>query len=259
MASLKMSAKKSQSNGQLKYPSKGSSRMDSQPIERSMHLGDLQIKAPAIVASLSGEAASKARLAEELGADLVEIRLDLICGDPRDEIKSLRKATRLPIIATNRMIQEGGKFCGDEEERISLLAEAAEWADIVDVEFRAKGRDSLMGRVDKPFIVSYHDFKGMPSYEELKRLRDEMFKAGSNIAKIAVTPQRLSDCLSLIELLLETKMHICLMGMGPLGRHLRVMAPIYGSVLTYGYIDDETAPGQISVKDLKAVLDMLVR
>jgi len=240
-----MSSKKSQPKSQL--------------IGRSMHLGDLLVEGPAIVAALSSEAASKARLAEELGADLVEIRLDLISGDPLGEIKALREATRLPIIATNRMLQEGGKFCGDEDERIALLCEAAKWADLVDVEFRAEGRNRLMEQVNKPVIVSYHDFQGMPSYEDLKCLRDEMFKAGSSIAKIAVTPQSLKDCLSLIELLLETEMHICLMGMGPLGRHLRVMAPLYGSVFTYGYIEEETAPGQISVKDLKVILDMLMK
>jgi len=49
-----------------------------------------------------------------------------------------------------------------------------------------------------------------------------------------------------------------LMGMGDVGRHLRAVAPIYGSVLTYGYIGSPTAPGQIPVKALRGVLDLLI-
>ena len=32
---------------------------------------------------------------------------------------------------------------------------------------------------------------------------------------------------------------------------MRVMAPIYGSVLTYGYVFSATAPGQMSVAELR--------
>ncbi len=227
--------------------------------KRKLVLGALEIEAPAVVAVLSGEeAARNAGVAEGLGADLVEVRLDLLPGDPIRIIREVREATTLPIIATNRMIQEGGAFHGGEDERIEILAGASAWADIVDVELRAEGRDRLMKMVDGPVIISYHDFEGMPPLDVLRSMLKEIFEAGAEIAKIALTPASLEDCLDLLKLVLETEGPTTLMGMGDVGRHLRAVAPIYGSVLTYGYIESATAPGQIPVKALREVLDVLM-
>jgi 3-dehydroquinate dehydratase-1 len=35
-----------------------------------------------------------------------------------------------------------------------------------------------------------------------------------------------------------------------LGRHLRAVAPLYGSALTYGFVTESTAPGQMSLAEL---------
>jgi 3-dehydroquinate dehydratase-1 len=228
--------------------------------KRKLVFGPLKIEAPAVVAVLSGEEAVRhASLAEGLGADLVEVRLDLLPGDPIKVIQEVREATKLPIITTNRMIQEGGSFHGGEEERIEILAEASAWADIVDVELFAEGRDRLFEMADRPVIASYHNFEGMPPTEALRSILAEIFEAGADIAKLALTPASLEDCLDLLRLLSETAGPTSLMGMGDVGRHLRVVAPIYGSVLTYGYIGKATAPGQIPVKTLRGVLDVLMR
>ena len=96
--------------------------------KRMLVFKSLEIEAPAVVAVLSGEGAAKdASSADRLGADLVEVRLDLLPKDPLRVIREVRDATRLPIIATNRMAQEGGAFRGGEEERIDILAEASAW------------------------------------------------------------------------------------------------------------------------------------
>jgi 3-dehydroquinate dehydratase-1 len=234
-------------------------KMDNRMPDKRKHVfGALEIEAPAVVAVLSGEGAAKdAPLAEAHGADLVEVRLDLLPQDPIKLIREVRGATTLPIIATNRMLQEGGAFQGGENERIELLAEASAWADLVDVELLAEGRDRLREMVDSPLIVSYHDFEGMPSIEATRSMLLEIFEAGADIAKLALTPASLEDCLDLLKLLLETDGPTTLMGMGTFGKHLRALAPIYGSVLTYGYIGRPTAPGQIPVKALRVVLDLL--
>jgi 3-dehydroquinate dehydratase-1 len=41
-----------------------------------------------------------------------------------------------------------------------------------------------------------------------------------------------------------------MIAMGRLGRHLRAVAPIYGSALTYGFVTESTAPGQMSLHEL---------
>ncbi|HPE64269.1 MAG TPA: type I 3-dehydroquinate dehydratase [Methanothrix sp.] len=227
--------------------------------KRKLALKGLEIEAPAIVAVLSGEEAeTNAPLAERLGADLVEVRLDLLPGDPIKVIRGVREATSLPIIATNRLTTEGGGFQGGEDDRIAILAEASAWADLVDVELLAEGRDRLLEMVERPVIISYHDFQGMPSINATRSILAEMFEAGADIAKLAVTPATLEDCLGLLRLLLDTTAPTSILGMGDLGRHLRAVAPIYGSVLTYGYIGIPTAPGQIPVKTLRGALDLLI-
>ena len=210
---------------------------------------------PRIVAVLGKNAVRDVQQASE--ADMIEVRLDLVEGDPLAVMRSIRSVTSLPLIATNRWRAEGGLFRGTEKERIDLLSQASEYADFVDIELRAELRDGLLGRIDKPAIVSYHDFTRMPSPEELRSTLREIFETGASVSKIAVTPGQLRDNLTLLELLLKTNTPLCVIAMGELGRHMRAIAPIYGSVLAYGYVSEATAPGQMSVSELKRLQTLL--
>ena len=212
---------------------------------------------PRIVAVLGKNAVQDVQQASE--ADMMEVRLDLVEGDPLKVMRSIRSATSLPLIATNRWSAEGGNFRGSERERIDLLVQASKYADFVDIELRAELRDELLRGIDKPAIVSYHDFRRMPGIEELRSILREILKTGASIAKIAVTPGRLRDNLMLLELLLNANEPLCVIAMGELGRHMRVIAPIYGSVLTYGYVSEATAPGQISLSELKQLQTLIGR
>jgi len=188
---------------------------------------------------------------------MIEVRLDLEVGDPFGTLKEVRLAASKPIIATNRLGAEGGGFKGSERERIEMLRRSSDYADYLDIELRAELRDELMKRIDKPFIVSYHDFNGMPDLEEMKSILEEMKGIGAAIAKIAVTPSSLKDNLKLLVFLLEADMPLCIIAMGEMGRHLRAVAPLYGSALTYGYVSQPTAPGQMSVSELRQALKLL--
>ena len=123
------------------------------------------MKGSQIVAVLGNMAANDIKVASS--SDMIELRLDLI-SDPLPTIKAIRKATTKPIIATNRLLAEGGNFRGSERERIELLVQASEYADFVDIELQAELREEFMARVNKLVIVSYHDFQGMPRIKELR-------------------------------------------------------------------------------------------
>ena len=205
------------------------------------------IRQSRIVAVLGAEGAEGVKAASE--ADMIELRLDLV-NEPIQAIKAVRLATTKPIIATNRLKTEGGMFQGSERERIELLLQAAPFADFVDIELLAELRDEFMARVNKPVIVSYHDFLGMPDEDEMATILDNMKKTGAIYAKIAVTPKNLRDNLRILGLLLDADLPLCMIAMGNIGRHLRAVAPLYGSVLTYGFVAKSTAPGQMSVAEL---------
>lgn len=205
---------------------------------------------PCIVAVLGKDAERDVPATVE--ADMIELRLDMLAGgDPLQTMKAVRKATAKPIIATARIRTEGGMFQGSEEERVNLLINAAHYADYVDVELLADQRDDLIARIMKPVIVSYHDFQGMPENKELSEIFQEMKRTKAAIAKIAVTPQSLGDNLRILQFLLNAEnMPLCMIAMGRMGRHLRAVAPIYGSALTYGFVTQSTAPGQMSLAEL---------
>jgi 3-dehydroquinate dehydratase-1 len=210
----------------------------------------------AVVAVLGEGAEELLTQAEQ--ADMIELRLDLISSsNPLETLKALRQATAKPLIATARHKSEGGRFQESEAERRDLLVKAAAYADYVDVELLAEIRAEVVSRIAKPAIVSYHNFQAMPDDQELAGIYSRMKEAGAAIAKIAVTPQEKKDNLRILEFLLKADLPLCMIAMGDLGRHMRAIAPLYGSALTYAYVAESTAPGQMSLSELCQALRLL--
>lgn len=220
---------------------------------RTLDLGGLRIRTPAIVASLGADAERAARSAEAQGADIIEVRLDLL-EDP-GAIREIRASVSLPLMATNRISSEGGSFRGSEERRIEILMDASRFSDIIDIELMAPGRDALLKNITCPALISYHDFNGVPG--NIRSIIKDARRAGADVVKVAVTPRSMLETLDLLRILLDEDDPLCVIGMGAVGRHLRAVAPLYGSVLTYGYVTGPTAPGQMSVRDLDTVLRCL--
>ncbi|HUV80887.1 MAG TPA: type I 3-dehydroquinate dehydratase [Candidatus Bathyarchaeia archaeon] len=228
--------------------------------------------APAIVGVLKNLSIRDAQRAQEQGADVIELRIDLLNDEERrvEKVKEFVSMLTMPVVITNRKKEEGGSFTGTEEERIDMLSSILDTAEVdaVDLEFSsltAAGKTRIVEKANSlhiPVIFSFHDFKGMPSRSELVKLIARMYEEGGSIAKIAVTPHTLSDALLLLDLTHELSREgklLATIGMGAVGRHLRVIAPLYGSVLTYGFIegDEEVAQGQFGVKELKSMLEKL--
>ena len=197
-----------------------------------------------------------AKKAINLGADILEFRIDAIEDPDPDEIQQLIKNINYPTIATNRMQSEGGFFNGSEKERISILIKAARYADIVYIELRtdAKIRDEAI-KASKSTIVSYHDFQKTPSFEELLDVVKKEKEIG-NIAKFAVMPNDYKDTLTVLNVLSEVQNTIGI-AMGNLGKYTRVVAPIFGSPITFASIDKESAPGQLDINTTKDILRKL--
>jgi 3-dehydroquinate dehydratase-1 len=227
--------------------------------------------APVIVGVLRTLSARDAKRAKESGADVIELRIDLLEDEERriEKVKEFVSMLTMPVIITNRKKEEGGSFTGTEEERIAMLSSilGTTEVDAVDIEFSSSAvvKTRIVEKARSlhiPIIFSFHDFKGMPSRSEFVKLITRMYEEGGSIAKIAVTPKTFSDALLLLDLTHELSREgklLAAIGMGPVGRHLRVIAPLYGSVLTYGFIegDEEVAPGQFSVKELRSMLNKL--
>ena len=224
-------------------------------------------KKAAVVAAISEDPIETARSAKLLGADILEIRFDLLnVTSPHDAgklIDEIRSATNLPCIATNRSQSEGGKWSGTEEDRIALLIDILELVDAVDIELSA-GEDVRKRIVQsakdagKTVIVSSHDFNRTPAVDRMRKTIDDCFDAGADIAKLAVMPESMQDVLDLLQVTNDSKAPVCTISMGDFGKHSRIVASCYGSVLTYGSVGDAIAPGQLRVDELKTIMEMLL-
>lgn len=222
-----------------------------------MQIGDVVLDG-VVVATIGKNPVDSGIKAKQLGADILEFRIDLMDNE-YDKLKDL-KNLGLPVIITNRMKQEGGAWKGTEKQRIHTLLSLLSLADAVDIELQAEDRDVVVKKaksMKKVVIISTHDFQKTPELEVMHNIISKCFEAGGDIAKLAVMPNSLKDVLCLLEVALHAKGKVCLIAMGEIGKHSRAIAPIYGSVMTYGYVEHAVAPGQLRVDELKSILSLL--
>lgn len=209
-----------------------------------------------IVEGESRSALQSAKKAIALGADILELRIDKLENPDPYEIQQLIIDINHPLIATNRIQSEGGFFSGSEEERISILIKAAKYADIVDIELQTDEKmRSKVVKASKSTIISYHDFKKTPPFEELLNTVKKEKEIG-DIAKFAVMPNNNKDTLTVLKVLSEVQNTIGI-AMGDIGKYTRIVAPIFGSLITFASIDKESAPGQLDIKTTKDILRKL--
>ncbi len=193
--------------------------------------------------------------------DLFEVRIDLI-GDGWQE---LAKQFKKPWIACNRRADEGGKWEGDEVNRIAKLLEAIELgADIIDLELRTTNLKQAIELIKKraKCLLSFHELERTPPLNSMREIVQRQLAAGADICKVVTTAQRSEDNLTILQLISEfSGTRIVSLAMGPLGFASRVLCPLVGGDFTYASIQPgkESASGQITVSELRRLYEMVVR
>jgi 3-dehydroquinate dehydratase-1 len=200
-------------------------------------------------------------------ADAIEFRIDLARSDtdPLDALNAYEG--ELPVIATNRIEREGGE-APEGAERLDVLRRAAEFPRVaaVDIELttvtNGTGEDlpSHAREHGAKVIVSWHDFEHTP-HERLSELLGRACEYG-DVGKVAVTAQDPGDVLELLGVthqFASGDRPVATMAMGEVGRHSRVVAPLYGSRIAYAPVDPEraTAPGQYDLATLADLIGQL--
>ena len=205
------------------------------------------------------EAVAAGLAAQERGADLLEVRFDLMAKLPED-LSLFRKLT-LPRIATLRTTGQGGMCDLGDDDRLRFFRRALRIGfEYVDIEadspiVRRLGRELKNAGI----ISSYHDFNGTP---ELSGILEALVTTASrgDVAKVAFQVNSVSDLARLHEaarLFSATGNHFVVIGMGALGEVTRVLPACFGSAFTYASLEKgrEVAPGQLDVATLKALGD----
>ncbi|XP_057960848.1 bifunctional 3-dehydroquinate dehydratase/shikimate dehydrogenase, chloroplastic-like [Malania oleifera] len=196
--------------------------------------------------------------AKELGADLVEFRLDYLKNfSPRRDLEILIKQSALPTLITYRPKWEGGQYDGDEQKRQEALRLAMELgADFIDVELQVAQEfyNSIQGK--KPgkvkIIVSSHNYQNTPSVEDIGNLVARIQATGADIVKIATTALDITDSARIFEVLVHSQVPTIGLVMGEKGLISRILCAKFGGFLTFGTLEAGviSAPGQPTVKDL---------
>jgi 3-dehydroquinate dehydratase type I len=184
----------------------------------------------------------------------------------RPELKRLFRTLPGPVIVTNRPQAEGGRWLGNEADRLALLEEALTYGvHALDVEFstEAAWRRELHARRGKTrLILSWHDFSGTPEDAKLEEIFNAMLIEDADILKLVTQAATPADNLRLLALIPRARAvgkEIIAFCMGPLGKWSRVATVFLGGFLTFAPFNPKqaSAPGQITVAEFKRLWRML--
>ncbi len=182
-------------------------------------------------------------------ADIIELRIDYM---KQPDLKSLLEKRTKPVIVTNRPRREGGKFEGNEEDRLSLLKLAIQLhADYVDVEHDSIQRLRGDAAISKTkLIVSYHNFQETPG--SIPETYQRLSKSGADIIKIVTFANTIIDNITIYRLLQQAKMPLISFCMGEYGTISRILYKKFGSSLTFASLQKgkESASGQVNIHEL---------
>jgi len=194
-------------------------------------------------------------------SDFVEVRFDFLKIEQVPEAIKIIKKDLNRVVCTLRPKSEGGKFTGNEKERIAILKLIAEYSPyLLDVEFNTLRKNPSLVKYLKDtnakLLVSWHDFKKTPSTAELKNKMSQMSKFSSNV-KIVSTAKSTDDSTRMLELYSKKgKNNLISFAMGDLGRISRILCLYLGSPYTYVSLGKAVAPGQFSVDEIKKITDL---
>lgn len=224
-----------------------------------------------IVAQTKEDILSEALQIANSKADFVEWRVDWFEGASSIEmvqklLNQLVDLLPIPLLFTLRTVQEGGKADCSAETYLKINQAAIDTGriDLLDVEMLqnkeiAKQLLQSAHTAGVKVIGSSHDFNKTPSLEEMLHALRSIQDFGADILKIAVMPQNKGDVLRLLEattIMREQYAHkpVAAISMGSLGVVSRITGGVFGSAITFGTLQKESAPGQLPVDTLHQLL-----
>ncbi len=219
-----------------------------------LRLGSVALEeCPRVALALrDGARAEAVQAALNEGVDILEFRIDLFANqDPAAVQAELARWEGTPRIATVRMAAEGGGWRGNEADRLALYRAVLAHAEAVDVELAADAilDDVVAAAHDQGRLVlgSHHDFRETPPPDRLAAIADKGRDHGADIIKVAAHCQNTGDVQTLARFLLNTAYEdLVVIGMGAAGLCTRIFFPMLGSRITYTFLGEATAPGQLT-------------
>ena len=255
---------------------------------------------PAVAVSLTGpslaQVRTQARSAIDAGADVLELRVDLLeeagalaAPAPLDAataaaqvlecLRGLREAIdgAAPLLLTCRTAAEGGRAQLDDTAYGSLLRSVldglADWTPerrpaAIDVEVQRGCLPQVCAQAHAlsiDVVASFHDFEATPADEPLEEVLARMAREGADLAKIAVWPTSADDVARLLG--------VCARATAGAGEAAALdvpvaamsmgalgavsrVAPAFGSALTFAVVPDEQGQARASAPGQLPIQDV---
>lgn len=201
--------------------------------------------------------------------DLMEWRIDYYAAGIEDTAQLIDTGRKireligeLPLLVTFRTKSEGG-VCQLEENRYLDLVDQIivnRLGDAVDIELfhEEKRIESLVSEAKNynvVVIMSNHDFEKVPAKDVIEFRLKKMANLGADVPKLACMPHNVEDVLTLLEATNavhnEIENPIITMAMGDIGKVTRIAGQVFGSSLSFGAVGKSSAPGQLSIEELR--------
>lgn len=245
-------------------------------IVRGCHIGEGRPKVIIpIVEVTESKILERAFEFSRLRVDCVEWRVDWFerCMDAHSVVSCLQKL-RVALkdkllLVTFRTKDEGGEVSLTHAEYLNFINTVidTDCADLIDIEFFTAGNDicKLIDNAHSSGVVvvcSSHDFQKTPDKSELESRMVKMQQVGADLPKVAVMPHGSTDVLTLLAATVEMKNKyfatpIITISMDRLGVASRLCGEVFGSAMTFASAGDSSAPGQIRLDVVNAVLDSI--
>lgn len=168
------------------------------------------------------------------------------------EVKALCRGKKLIV-----------NYKGDEDTTARIQKWALGTADMIDIDISDPHLKEIVRAARRKrtgTIISYYDFEGMPSKEDIATQFVRMEKSGGDILKIACLAKEEADTYSMLEAAgaytqLKNHKPIIAVAMGDEGQASRICAGDFGSVMTYACGSTPGEAGELSARDMCRYLD----
>ena len=197
-------------------------------------------------------------------ADIIEWRADFL---PKDEILQVapaifEKFAGRELLFTLRTRAEGGEIDLSAQEYVQVIKDVTQLyqPEYVDFEYFGK-KDVFDQMLDFPnLVLSYHNFQETP--ENMMEILSELTSLNPKVVKVSVMAHTEQDVLDLMNYTrgfktLNPEQEYVTISMGKVGKVSRITSDVTGSSWSFASLDVASAPGQISLSNMKKIREIL--
>lgn len=197
-------------------------------------------------------------------ADIIEWRADFL---PKDEILQVapaifEKFAGRELLFTLRTRAEGGEIDLSAQDYLQVIKDVTQLYQPEYVDFEYFGNKDVFDQMlDFPnLVLSYHNFQETP--ENMMEILSELTSLNPKVVKVSVMAHTEQDVLDLMNFTrgfktLNPEQEYVTISMGKVGKVSRITSDVTGSSWSFASLDVASAPGQISLSNMKKIREIL--